>query len=1106
MKWLYLRNWSLRAKLAALMVVVSLLPLAISAYLDIRESRARLVAGVEALLGARAEQIVHEFDSTHQGYVRTVARLARLPDAAAYCGGSDHDREALRSRVLRVLETFPASDKDIRGAGVIDRSGIVLVATEPVLNGKDFSTRSTIRSALAGSPVISSVYLSTSGTGEQPTVAYLLPVRDAKGFVVCAVGVWVHADAFWRALRTSDGLAGNGSYAVLLDSAGIRIAYTHAQASVYRPAGPLAPALVNALVAEKRYGEHTRQLLEDVIPFPAQFERARSAVVDPAAFRGFSPSNQKWNFGVGRRLTSVPWTVFYMAPEDLLDAQLDADAREKALVALGIIALALIAGAVFAASILRPVRALSSATASLAGGAADARVRVRGDDELQRLGASFNAMADQLKSQSEALKQSHAQLEERIRERTGLLHAVIDNSPAIIAVKNLDGRYVLVNEKFSEMFHRTQDEVVGKTNQELFERAVADALAPMQERATRSAKALTEEEYVPHESGQRIFQSVTCPLRDASGNIYGIVTVSADITERKLAESKQLAQLARLNLLGQITTAIGEKLDLRSIYHVVNRSLKERMPVDFACICNYDDASKMLTVVRAGSLNEQVAADLQLTEQTRIPVDGNGLARCVQGELVYEAEIKDSQFAFPRRLAHAGLRSVVIAPLAAEKRVFGVLIAARLAPGAFSSGDCEFLRQLCGHVALAAQQAELNEALRNAYEDLRQSQQAVLQKARLSALGQMASGIAHDINNAISPAALYAETLLEREPGLSDKARNYLEIIARAIDDVAATVARMREFYRERAHQATLLPINLNPLVQQVIDLTHARWSDMPQQRGTSIELKLELAPALPLVMGIESEIREALINLVFNAVDAMPAGGTLTIRTRADSLAKSVDLQVRDSGIGMDAETRQRCLEPFFTTKGERGTGLGLAMVYGVAQRHDAEIDIDSALGQGTTIRLRFQAQLEEITALPDVRQTATVRPLRILVVDDDPMLIQSLRDTLKADGHDVVTAEGGKAGIAQFGANAGSGTRFDVVITDLGMPNVDGRQVAAAVKKASSATPVVLLTGWGQRLAEDGSEMPDHVDKVLGKPPKLRELRLALAQLVPPSGESRG
>jgi CheY-like chemotaxis protein len=237
-----------------------------------------------------------------------------------------------------------------------------------------------------------------------------------------------------------------------------------------------------------------------------------------------------------------------------------------------------------------------------------------------------------------------------------------------------------------------------------------------------------------------------------------------------------------------------------------------------------------------------------------------------------------------------------------------------------------------------------------------------------------------------------------------------------------------------------------------------------------------------------------------------MPVGGTLTVRTRADSLTENVDLEVADTGVGMDTETRQRCLEPFFTTKGERGTGLGLAMVYGVAQRHDAEIDIDSTPGQGTTIRLRFQAQLADIAALHDVRPTTSVRPLRILVVDDDPMLIQSLRDTLKTDGHDVVTAEGGKAGIAEFGAAGASGSRIDVVITDLGMPNVDGRQVAAAIKKASPATPVILLTGWGQRLADDGSEMPDHVDRVLSKPPKLRELRLALAQLDAANGENRG
>ena len=181
-------------------------------------------------------------------------------------------------------------------------------------------------------------------------------------------------------------------------------------------------------------------------------------------------------------------------------------------------------------------------------------------------------------------------------------------------------------------------------------------------------------------------------------------------------------------------------------------------------------------------------------------------------------------------------------------------------------------------MALAAHQAQLYDALQQAYDDLRQTQQAVMQQERLRALGQMASGIAHDINNAISPVALYTESLLENEPNLSARARDYLETIQHAIEDVAATVARMREFYRQREPQLTLTPVQLNRLIQQVLDLSRARWSDMPQQRGLMIELETELAPDLPAIMGVESEIREALINLVFNAVDAMPDGGTLTL------------------------------------------------------------------------------------------------------------------------------------------------------------------------------------------------------------------------------------
>src|SRR6058998_2970209 len=178
---------------------------------------------------------------------------------------------------------------------------------------------------------------------------------------------------------------------------------------------------------------------------------------------------------------------------------------------------------------------------------------------------------------------------------------------------------------------------------------------------------------------------------------------------------------------------------------------------------------------------------------------------------------------FPQRLAAAGLCSLVAAPLLIEGKVFGVLVATRRQTHGFSSGECEFLRQLSEHVALAAHQARLYGALEQAYHDLRQSQQTVMQQERLRVLGQMASGIAHDINNAISPVTLYTESLLEKEPNLSPKARGYLETIQRAVEDVGNTVSRMREFYREREEQLTLAPIDLNVLAQQVIELTRVR-------------------------------------------------------------------------------------------------------------------------------------------------------------------------------------------------------------------------------------------------------------------------------------------
>jgi CheY-like chemotaxis protein len=251
-------------------------------------------------------------------------------------------------------------------------------------------------------------------------------------------------------------------------------------------------------------------------------------------------------------------------------------------------------------------------------------------------------------------------------------------------------------------------------------------------------------------------------------------------------------------------------------------------------------------------------------------------------------------------------------------------------------------------------------------------------------------------------------------------------------------------------------------------------------------------------MQGVASEIREALINLLMNAVDAMPTGGMIAFNTAIEATkgqrAPRIRCEISDTGVGMSEETRRRCLEPFFTTKGERGTGLGLAMVYGVLQRHGADLEIESTIGCGTTMRLTFPAaDPAQVQTGSDHAEPARPPRLPLLVIDDDPILLQTLRNILENDGHSVSVASGGAEGIDAFREAMRAGRPVAAVITDLGMPNVDGRKVAAAIKAESPETPVVLLTGWGQRLIDD-DDAPAHVDRVLSKPPKLRDLRQVL------------
>jgi len=598
----------------------------------------------------------------------------------------------------------------------------------------------------------------------------------------------------------------------------------------------------------------------------------------------------------------------------------------------------------------------------------------------------------------------------------------------------------------------------------------------------------------------RWFKTRAVPLRDPAGRILKWFGSNTDIEDFVLAERKLKVQLGRMQLLDRITHAIGIHQDLRKVFEVVLRSLEDALGIDFACICIRHSDPPMLIVNCVGDRSTTLGAEVGVVENAQIPVEENGLSGCLRGELLYEPDIETVPIPFPARLARGGLRGLVVAPLTIESEVFGVMVVAKRRSDSFTSDDCEFLRQLCSHVALAAHQARLYGALQDAYEDLRQTQQTVMQQERLRALGQIASGIAHDINNALSPAALYTQSMLKHDTGLTDRSREQLAIIQRAIDDVSLTVQRMRAFYMPSGHELTLAPVEMNSILTQVIELTRARWSNIPQERGVVISVKSELAPALPKILGAENEMRDALTNLMLNAADSMPEGGLITVRTRLDPRDNEVIVEVQDTGVGMSETTRSRCLEPFFTTKGERGTGLGLAMVFGMIQRHGGELEIDSELGHGTTMRLSFPSAPTE-TSASEQAQAAPLRPMRLLLIDDDPLLLRSLRDALELDEHQIVAAEGGQAGIDTFAAETKAGTRFDAVITDLGMPYVDGRKVAARIRQLGGQMPIIMLTGWGHRMIAT-NDKPEHVDRVLSKPPKMAELRSTLAELVRPEG----
>ena len=561
-------------------------------------------------------------------------------------------------------------------------------------------------------------------------------------------------------------------------------------------------------------------------------------------------------------------------------------------------------------------------------------------------------------------------------------------------------------------------------------------------------------------------------------------------------------QFSRISLLNQITYAVAARQDFESIISIVLQQLEAHLPVDYGSAYLFDAGTETFKVLARGSRGQAIATALKIPDS--MAVDKTAFRPCLTGEMVYVPDLSKLNIAMAKTSAEAGYRSSVGVPLVIEGKTFGLLVLMRREMDGFSRAERDFIRGLSAHVALAIHQAQLYQDLQKAYNDLSQSQQSLMQQERLKALGQMASGVAHDINNALSPVVGFSELIAQTESNLSDAGKKHLLYIKTAGEDIAHIVKRLREFYRPRNEREPLQAINLGVLAKQVIDMMQPRWRDIPQANGINIEMRPDFKVLAPEFAGIESEIREALTNLILNAVDALPRGGVITVRTAAVEAAikngrqlTTAVLEVCDTGVGMDEHTQKRCLEPFFSTKGKRGTGLGLAMVYGVIERHQGKIEIESVVGKGTTMRLFFPVRNLGISGTTDTSENdQPPPPLRILCIDDEPALRILIHEILLRDGHNIEMADGGQAGIDAFRAALIRKAPFDVVVTDLGMPLVDGNAVARTVKKESAATPVVMLTGWGAFLKNDG-DVPSEVDGVLSKPPRIKEIRSMLRKV---------
>ncbi len=390
------------------------------------------------------------------------------------------------------------------------------------------------------------------------------------------------------------------------------------------------------------------------------------------------------------------------------------------------------------------------------------------------------------------------------------------------------------------------------------------------------------------------------------------------------------------------------------------------------------------------------------------------------------------------------------------------------------------------HAQLLSYQNDLEKMVAERTRELTEAQEQLVQSEKLRSLGVMTNGIAHDFNNILG--VILGRTQLMMRRGKDTQFTSDLRIIEKSAMKGSLTIRRMQDYTRLRKDES-FGPVDINALIEEVIEMTRIRWEDEANERGLTISVQSETS-TVPLLAGNASELKDVLINIIFNAVESMPNGGSIKIRTYHENEGKDqwVVAEIQDNGCGIDPSIQDRIFEPFFTTKQDQGSGLGMSVAFGIVQRHRGLISFTSST-EGTTFYVRLPMALFvheeaaglEVTARPD---NHAPKSRRIMVIDDDEGIRAMLSEILEIDDHQVVSASSGKEALQMLEKHP-----VEIVFTDLGMPEMSGWDLSHEIKKRYPEIRIIMITGWGMQLDSAKAE-ESGVEKIIPKPVSCDEI----------------